>query len=95
MSVAVAAPIDLIELKPADEKRARQRPRPKPEAEPRDTGPHRFPLATAVRDLPPMIPDEILDFCGFVFCQGGFRQRKIPGDARSSTQSRPRSRSAA
>ena len=72
--MSAAAQVNLIELRPADEKRVRPRPRPKPAAEPRDTGSHNFPLATAVRDLPLMIPNEILDFYGFVFCQGGFRQ---------------------
>ena len=71
---AVAAPVNLIELRAADENRVRPRPRPKPAAEPRDTGPHCFPLATGVRDLPSRIPDEILDYYGFIFCQGGFRQ---------------------
>jgi hypothetical protein len=70
---AAATPTNLIELKAANERR-RQRPRPKPEVEPQDAGPHMFPLATAVRALPPMISDEILDYHAFVFCQGGFRQ---------------------
>jgi hypothetical protein len=74
MSAALTSPTNLIELRPADEKRARPRRRSETGTEPRNSGPHMFPLATAVPNLPPMIPDEILDFYGFVFCQGGFRQ---------------------
>lgn len=73
MSTA-AASSNLIELRPADERRTRQRPRCRLGAEPPDSGPHIFPFATASPSLPPMIPDEILDFYAFVFCQGGFHQ---------------------
>jgi len=34
--------------------------------------PKRFPLVSTVPRLPAMIPDEILDYYGWVFCQGGF-----------------------
>ncbi len=34
--------------------------------------PKLFPVVTTVPRLPPMIPDEILDYYGWVFCQGGF-----------------------
>jgi hypothetical protein len=34
--------------------------------------PRRFPLVTTLPRLPVMIPDEILDYYGWVFCQGGF-----------------------
>jgi hypothetical protein len=34
--------------------------------------PRRFPLVTTLPRLPIMIPDEILDYYGWVFCQGGF-----------------------
>jgi len=34
--------------------------------------PRRFPLVTTLPHLPLMIPDEILDYYGWVFCQGGF-----------------------
>jgi hypothetical protein len=34
--------------------------------------PRRFPLVTTLPRLPAMIPDEILDYYGWVFCQGGF-----------------------
>jgi hypothetical protein len=34
--------------------------------------PRRFPLVTTLPRLPLMIPDEILDYYGWVFCQGGF-----------------------
>ena len=33
-----------------------------------------FPLASARPQLPPSLPDELLDFYAFVFCQGGFHQ---------------------
>jgi hypothetical protein len=33
---------------------------------------HDFPAASTIPPLPPM-PDQLLDFYGFVFCQGGFR----------------------
>jgi hypothetical protein len=35
-------------------------------------GPRRFPIVTSLPRLPLMIPDEILDYYGWVFCQGGF-----------------------
>jgi len=31
-----------------------------------------FPLVSTTPRLPAMIPDEILDYFGWVFCQGGF-----------------------
>jgi len=34
--------------------------------------PRGFPLVTTLLRLPLMIPDEILDYYGWVFCQGGF-----------------------
>src|SRR5207302_5880883 len=34
--------------------------------------PRRFPLVSSLPRLPVMIPDEILDYYGWVFCQGGF-----------------------
>jgi hypothetical protein len=34
--------------------------------------PRRFPLVTTLPRLPLKIPDEILDYYGWVFCQGGF-----------------------
>ncbi|MGH7815010.1 MAG: hypothetical protein ACREQI_13550 [Candidatus Binataceae bacterium] len=34
--------------------------------------PRLFPLASTLPRLPMMIPDEILDYYGWVFCQGGF-----------------------
>jgi len=34
--------------------------------------PRRFPHVTTMPRLPLMIPDEILDYYGWVFCQGGF-----------------------
>src|SRR5437016_2037847 len=34
--------------------------------------PRRFPLVTTLPRLPIMITDEILDYYGWVFCQGGF-----------------------
>ena len=36
--------------------------------------PRLFPMAANRPQLPAMIPDEILDFYGFLFCQGGFRK---------------------
>lgn len=69
---AAAAQVNLIEFRAADENRTRPRPKQAPEL--RDTSPHSFPHATVFRDLPSRIPDEILDFYGFLFCQGGFRQ---------------------
>src|ERR1700738_3221830 len=35
-------------------------------------GPRRFPIVSSLPRLPLMIPDEILDYYGWVFCQGGF-----------------------
>jgi len=32
-----------------------------------------FPLSSSVPELPLKIPDQIIDFYAFVFCQGGFR----------------------
>src|ERR1700687_4702699 len=34
--------------------------------------PHPFPVVSPLPRLPVMIPDEILDYYGWVFCQGGF-----------------------
>ena len=34
--------------------------------------PRRFPHVSTMPRLPLMIPDEILDYYGWVFCQGGF-----------------------
>jgi hypothetical protein len=34
--------------------------------------PRRFPVVSSLPRLPVMIPDEILDYYGWVFCQGGF-----------------------
>jgi hypothetical protein len=34
--------------------------------------PRRFPIVSSMPRLPVMIPDEILDYYGWVFCQGGF-----------------------
>jgi hypothetical protein len=34
--------------------------------------PRRFPLVSTLPRLPLAIPDEILDYYGWVFCQGGF-----------------------
>jgi hypothetical protein len=42
------------------------------EALPRLDGPRRFPMVSSLPRLPLMIPDEILDYYGWVFCQGGF-----------------------
>jgi hypothetical protein len=39
---------------------------------PRIEEPRRFPVVTSLPRLPLMIPDEILDYYGWVFCQGGF-----------------------
>ncbi len=38
----------------------------------RSDEPRRFPLVSTLPRLPLMIPDEILDYYGWVFCQGGF-----------------------
>ena len=35
-------------------------------------GPRRFPVVSTVPRLPVVIPDEILDYYGWLFCQGGF-----------------------
>ena len=37
------------------------------------SGPREFPVASISPRLPAMIPDEILDYYGWVFCQGGFQ----------------------
>src|SRR6202049_5224219 len=34
--------------------------------------PHPFPVVSTLPRLPVMIPDEILDYYGWGFCQGGF-----------------------
>src|SRR5271169_6836192 len=34
--------------------------------------PHPFPIVSTLPRLPVMIADEILDYYGWVFCQGGF-----------------------
>jgi|SRR5579875_1029161 len=34
--------------------------------------PRNFPVVSTLPRLPAMIPDEILDYYGWVFCQGGF-----------------------
>lgn len=39
---------------------------------PRVEEPRRFPTVSTLPRLPLMIPDEILDYYGWVFCQGGF-----------------------
>ena len=39
---------------------------------PRLESPRRFPIVSSLPRLPLMIPDEILDYYGWVFCQGGF-----------------------
>jgi len=51
--------------------RGGDRPRRLP-PEVRSGAQHNFPIAPTIPLLPAM-PDEILDFYGFVFCQGGFR----------------------
>lgn len=35
-------------------------------------GPRIFPVVSTMPRLPAMIPDEIIDYYGWVFCQGGF-----------------------
>jgi hypothetical protein len=40
--------------------------------EPPHIEPRRFPIVSSLPRLPLMIPDEILDYYGWVFCQGGF-----------------------
>jgi hypothetical protein len=42
------------------------------EALPHLEAPRRFPIVSSLPRLPLMIPDEILDYYGWVFCQGGF-----------------------
>lgn len=37
----------------------------------------RFPVVSTRPRVPAMIPDEILDYFGWVFCQGGFRNFQI------------------
>jgi hypothetical protein len=39
---------------------------------PRVDEPRRFPTVSTLPRLPLMIPDEILDYYGWIFCQGGF-----------------------
>ena len=39
--------------------------------------PRRFPLVSTLPRLPVMIPDEILDYYGWVFCQGGFQNLQM------------------
>ena len=39
---------------------------------PRVGEPRRFPTVSTMPRLPLVIPDEILDYYGWVFCQGGF-----------------------
>ncbi len=39
--------------------------------------PRRFPVVTTLPHVPAMIPDEILDYYGWVFCQGGFRNSQM------------------
>jgi hypothetical protein len=39
---------------------------------PRVEEPRRFPTVSTMPRLPLVIPDEILDYYGWVFCQGGF-----------------------
>ena len=39
---------------------------------PRVEEPRRFPTVSTLPRLPLVIPDEILDYYGWVFCQGGF-----------------------
>src|SRR5579863_4419014 len=41
-------------------------------AERRGSSKRRFPLVSTLPRLPLVIPDEILDYYGWVFCQGGF-----------------------
>ena len=40
-------------------------------------GPRRFPFASGLPKTPVMIPDEILDYYGWVFCQRGFRSLRM------------------
>jgi hypothetical protein len=40
--------------------------------EPPHIEPRRFPIVSSLPRLPLVIPDEILDYYGWVFCQGGF-----------------------
>lgn len=39
---------------------------------PKVEDPRRFPTVSTLPRLPLVIPDEILDYYGWVFCQGGF-----------------------
>jgi hypothetical protein len=39
--------------------------------------PRRFPIVSTLPRVPAMIPDEILDFYGWLFCQGGFRNSQM------------------
>jgi hypothetical protein len=48
-------------------------PRPSTaELEARSGAAHWFPTVSTTPRVPAMIPDEILDYYGWVFCQGGF-----------------------
>jgi hypothetical protein len=38
-----------------------------------EDSPRHFPVASDPPVLPAMIPDEVLDYYGWLFCQGGFR----------------------
>jgi hypothetical protein len=49
-----------------------ERGKPIDEGLPRLESPRRFPIVSSLPRLPLMIPDEILDYYGWVFCQGGF-----------------------
>jgi hypothetical protein len=40
-------------------------------------GPRPFPVVSTMPRLPVMIPDEILDYYGWVFCQGGFSNMQM------------------
>ncbi len=40
-------------------------------------GPRQFPVVSTLPRLPVMIPDEILDYYGWVFCQGGFQNMQM------------------
>ena len=40
-------------------------------------GPRPFPTVSTLPRLPVMIPDEILDYYGWLFCQGGFHNLQM------------------
>ncbi len=61
----------VIQLRPTNVVR---QPREIPEDAPY---PRRFPVASTTPRVPAMIPDEILDYFGWVFCQGGFRNSEM------------------